>query len=201
MLSNHETTHMKTATAAIIMLLSLSGTCWSRIGETRDEVIKRYGTPRPQEYFRPADEELLFNFDGWTIIVTLFKGRSVQEWYRKTTPAPAGGPGLRGELFQESVDLCLGANSAGQEWKPLQKVRVHREMRDVGSSENLERLLKAWSLNDGSRFAAYLRAVQGTWDRPQGYVDTVIIFSREWDDYLKVLENKQRNDALKKSGL
>lgn len=103
---------MKTATAAIIILWSLSGTCWSRIGETRDEVIKRYGTPRPQEYPKPADEELLFHFDGWTIIVTLFRGRSVQEWYRKTTTTPTGG--VRGELSQASVDLCLGANSAGQ---------------------------------------------------------------------------------------
>jgi hypothetical protein len=192
---------MKTAATGLIMLLSLSSTCWSRIGETRDEAIKRYGAPQAKQHSEPADEELFFNFDGWTIWVTLFRGRSVQEWYRKTTAPPAGGRGLRGELSEASVDLCLAANSAGREWKPVQKVRVQREMREVGSSEHLERLLKVWSLDDGSRFAAYLRAVQGTWDSPEGYVDTVIILSREWDDYLKTLEDKQRNEALKKSGL
>ena len=38
---------MKVVAAAISLGLALTDVCCARIGETRDEIVKRYGTPKP----------------------------------------------------------------------------------------------------------------------------------------------------------
>ena len=79
--------------------------------------------------------------------------------------------------------------------------RVRQRERDIGSSVDFERLQSAWRLADGSRYAAQMRAVEGNWQQPSGFHDTLIIYSRDWDDHLKSVEEEARGEAVKKSGL
>jgi hypothetical protein len=196
---------MKTTIVALITILSLSQTCWSRIGETRDEIIKRYRAPKMGRAQPPAEELLYFSFNGFSITVTLVAGRSVQEKYLRTEPDFFGNSPT--PLPQASVDLFLGVNAAGKHWKPVQSSRVDsidNKLHQVGSSPEIgTQLLKAWSLEDASGFSSLIRITEHHADDAQKAPhvwDELRVWSGDWDKRVQAYEDERRNKDIKKSG-
>ena len=95
-------------------------TCFGRLGETEEELQRRYGQPfyetTKKDEVPPGGEKILsYLKDKITISVTLRQGRSVREVYEfkdaNRRPLP-----IEGDLI-EKVEAIIDANSDGRTWR------------------------------------------------------------------------------------
>jgi hypothetical protein len=117
-------------TALATVILAGAGTqCFARLGETEEELEKRYGKPlevraRPPEA-PPAEKAMVFTKDNMIVIVHVFQGRSVSEWYwfrdsnRKEFPV---------EKDPQKAEALLRANSAGVVWEKHPPIASNKEI-------------------------------------------------------------------------
>ena len=123
--------------------------CFGRLGETEEQLQRRYGPPFWQstkiEDVPPGGEKRLHYLkDKILIYVTLFQGRSVSEGFAfedaKGRPLP-----IEGDLI-EKVEAILDDNSDGREWRrhPAPQV-VNKEF------------LHGWERDDGKAAALVWR--------------------------------------------
>lgn len=128
--------------------------CFGRLGETEDQLEKRYGRPfyqtTDQSMMPPAGEKRLnYLKDDITVNVTLYQGRSVSEGYEFTDgdrrPAP-----IEGDLLVRA-EAILEASSQGHNWKkhPAPQL-VNRD------------ILHVWERSDGNASAVVWRANPNT---------------------------------------
>jgi hypothetical protein len=95
----------------ISFLLSLGTTsAWARLGETESAVVERYGTPHFR-LLRGWCEEVTFQANGFTIVVTFIKGVSRGENFSL--------PGQ--SITDQQVSDLLEANSEGYLWDEVAK--------------------------------------------------------------------------------
>lgn len=188
-------------TVIVTLLFAIYTTASARIGETYDELVKRYGQPlvaKPDQPARalPRNVDLKrFHFQRWEIEVHLLNGRSAYESYAQ--PRPTGNNTIRGEMYQSDIDLILGANSRGKEWKTVETVDYAGKKRKLGSYQDPYNLINAWVLEGEPLTCIHERFISsdGT------HVDEIRIFAKEWNDLVAGVSQKEREKEIKKSGL
>lgn len=112
--------------AAISLLFGgLAEVCFGRIGESREQIVERYGEPKLEEadktkipgaMERGFDRQLSFLHNNTIVIVKMQKGESVAEQFiflRAAKPAPITDATLG------SVEAILESSSGGQKWVRL----------------------------------------------------------------------------------
>jgi hypothetical protein len=123
----------------------LPGASFGRLGETEEQLERRYGRPFYQTTDRanmPLGGEKRLNYlkDNITVHVTLSRGRSVSEGYEFKTndrrPMPIDGDVLN------TAEAILDANSEGHEWSR------HPAPQSVNP-----RILHVWQRSDGEASA------------------------------------------------
>jgi|SRR2546423_6488578 len=118
-----------TITAGCILLSQHHS--WARLGESRDEVEARYGSP--VRTIQSAPDRVtgrLYDFNGFLITVMFLDGKSQLEEYAKKDKT---------KLTEDDVEKLLQANSGGRTWqrtdKPTSDVRTWQLINgDAGAS-------------------------------------------------------------------
>lgn len=97
----------------IFCCLVFCTSAFGRLGETRSEIVARFGTPDGKSNEPPFE---MFSKNGFSISVTFINGRSAEETYFKV-----GIPSR--PLSPSDIEALLKANSSGQQWskEPAQK--------------------------------------------------------------------------------
>ncbi len=122
--------------------------CFGRLGETEEELQRRYGQPFYQttkkDEVPPGGEKMLsYLKDKIVIHVTLFQGRSVSEGFEFEN---AGRPlPIEGDLIQKA-EAILDANSSGRNWRRQPAPQVLNN-----------EILHGWERDDGRAFAIVWR--------------------------------------------
>lgn len=101
----------ETAAACLLLPDILHLGLWPA-GETRSEILARFGSPDFESHEPPFEG---FSKNGFSISVTFINGRSAEETYSKEgAPRP---------LSSGDVEALLKANSSGRQWskQPRQK--------------------------------------------------------------------------------
>jgi hypothetical protein len=118
----------------------LSSTGWTRIGETLEDCIKRYGQPvgeGPLNQSVDHSEAVNYGFSksGLICLITFYEGKAVEIWFtREDAQRP---------IIGRAAEILLTANGGGLDWE---------EQQDEQS------LLKAWKTKDGSMLAEVTRS-------------------------------------------
>jgi hypothetical protein len=160
----------------------------ARIGETLDELVRRFGPfPKPMTTSF-GQEERDFSLKDWHIHVNLLNGRSACETYTITGEAR--------ELSHTDIDLILGANSRGKQWKPLAVIQYYgvTAHKETETSEASPTFVNAWELDGEALICIEER-------NPHHSNRWLKIMSKEWNDYVTALLRKGRDKAVKDSGL
>lgn len=111
-------------------LLLATSNVFARIGETEEQIEKRYGKP-VRTLSQPNEPlERLYVFAGMNVIVTFINNVSQREFYSKKD---------KSTLSDTEIEVLLAANSAGSEWIEDPVARM------AGG--------KGWKLNSGERTA------------------------------------------------
>jgi hypothetical protein len=98
---------MKTKLFLLILGLSVSASAFARIGETTEQVDKRYGAPL-LETTKNNGESRRYSFRGFTILVTFERGISQCEVYQKKDTS---------RMTEAEIKGLLGANAGGSPWR------------------------------------------------------------------------------------
>jgi len=110
-LKPHSQPPMKILTFLIAPLaaLLLTSPLSARLGETKEQIIKRYGEPEERDdEFSDRHESFLFSVSNYSILVTFLDGVSHGEFYTK----------LDDEDFSETeISRLLEINGGGKEWE------------------------------------------------------------------------------------
>jgi hypothetical protein len=163
---------MKALAFALIASALMVASADARVGETFDELVKRFGpTSKPLTTSFGVDD-WVFNFKDWVIHVRLLNGRSAWEQYYIAGPSR--------EFSQTDVDAVLGANSRGKQWKAV------TEYDWDGMHAPVSPGYTAWKLEGEP-----LTAVRNE----RGHCLTII--SKEWNDYAAALFEKEKQSAKK----
>ena len=124
--------------------------CFGRLGETEEQLQRRYGEPfyqttKKDEVIPGGEKELhyLKHEEGIVIRVTLFQGRSVGEGFEFENdgrPLP-----IEGDLI-EKAEAILDANSNGRKWRRNHAIQIMNN-----------EILDGWERDDGKAFAIVWR--------------------------------------------
>ncbi len=125
---------MKSAVIFVLLLTATTPFSIARIGETPDQLEKRYGAPsNTARDDRPGMTVAIFNHSGITILVSFINGISSAEYYRKED----------GSKFSDhEIEVILEANTQNSGWKQAQSTPGGRK----------------WILADSSVQALYTEA-------------------------------------------
>jgi hypothetical protein len=184
---------MKTFLCVIAIATLTVIPAYARIGETFDELVTRFGQPNKPLTTSVGVEDWIFKFKDWVISVRLVNGRSAWESYHIAN-------GVR-KFSQNDIELILGANSRGKQWKPV------TEIDEAGMHERLPE--DGWAeARDGRRYFVRAWKLEGDTLTAIQIEDTLKVISKEWNDYesaffekLKQKTDKERAKAVKDSGL
>lgn len=94
----------------LLLTLSMATTAWARLGESETAVINRYGKPHFR-LIRTWSEDVTFQMNGFTIVVTFMNGVSKGETY--TIPGET--------ITEQQANDLLTANSEGFLWDEVSK--------------------------------------------------------------------------------
>jgi hypothetical protein len=111
-------------------LISLASPAFARLGETREQVLARYGTPTETKELGTKIESLHFKKGAFTVFVEIAKdtGKAVQICYWKDTPfAPA------------QIAELLSRNSEGKLWEQSPYAAYSARRSDGGTARGGER--------------------------------------------------------------
>ena len=169
------------------LLLAFAHPCLSQIGETREELIRRYGKCQPERAGKPKgpgvydsviDEGCSFRHDD-LYITSMFKaGRAVSFYYRKVPKEQTFWASLfhgKGELYRElsddEVSTLLRLAAPGAQWVV------------VPSDSTIRR----WQTSDSSAYAYYFAS--GHYNRHQLLVQTAAVDAvfKKVDDVIRGL--------------
>jgi len=186
----------------VTILLASQIVASARVGETLDQLVTRYAKPlmETKDFGQPAYD---FEKADYHIHINLLNGQSACEDYRVI--AQKGQP--RRIMSQGDIDLFLGANARGKQWKTVETINLfghalHREGTAMDGmtpppkgSYFVTTFVNAWML-DGEP----LMAIQF---RNPTYPDELdlCIMTKEWNGFYAELFKKAREKALKDSGL
>lgn len=100
---------------AALVLACAAQPAWARIGETEEELKKRFGEPYTvnTKDITVGDKQLFFVKDGIDVVATILNGRSVGEGYffrKNGQPQP-----IEGDLLAKAAAL-VETNSHGRTW-------------------------------------------------------------------------------------
>jgi len=126
---------MKASILILILMASLTGSAWARLGETEAQLMTRYGQELVKTKIRNQPghidiDALQFVKSGFSIGVSLFNGISSEEEIHR----------LQGEtLTDDEVKILLAANAQGHTWtEETAKTDVPRKWhRDDGATAEL----------------------------------------------------------------
>jgi hypothetical protein len=96
---------MKTRLLLVILALGVSASAFARIGETAEQVDKRYGAPL--ETTKNNGESRRYSFRGFTVVVYFERGISQCEVYQKKDNS---------RMTEAEIRGLLGANAGGSPW-------------------------------------------------------------------------------------
>lgn len=97
---------MKTKLSLLILALGVSASAFARIGETTNQVDKRYGAPL--ETTKNSGESRRYSFGGFTVLVSFERGISQCEIYQKKDTS---------RMMEGEIKGLLGANAGGSAWR------------------------------------------------------------------------------------
>lgn len=134
--------------AFLLGLMVAPSVSFARLGETEDELIKRFGRPvstiTDKDDIGIADKQLMFKKGDTIIHATIYRGECVSEGYQfmdgDGEAVPLKGPAL------EKAEAALGANAAGFEWQK------HPSPGAINPD-----MLHAWNRTDGAVAAVVWR--------------------------------------------
>ncbi len=114
--------------------LGLLGSAFARLGETEQQLVKRFGEPKSrnqhkiiaQGKFIELGPQLRFVEGDWNIACEMIDGRCMRITYSK-----------RGDWTEEQVQLVLNGNAQGARWEETTK-------------RGLAKLMREWKRSDGS---------------------------------------------------
>jgi hypothetical protein len=141
--------HFHLFACVLYVCLISPAVCFGRLGETEEELERRYGRPFHEttdaDSMPPGGEKkLAYLKDNITVHVTLFRGRSVSEGYEfkdgDRNPTP-----IEGEVLEKAIAI-LDANSQGHEWD--------RHPSPARSNPNF---FQVWNRTDGNAVAIVWR--------------------------------------------
>ena len=113
------------ATLLFSALISLASPAFARLGETREQVLARYGTPTETKELGTKIESLHFKKGAFTVFVEIAKdtGKAVQIYYWKDTPfAPT------------QIAELLSRNSEGKLWEQSPSAAFSARRSDGGTA-------------------------------------------------------------------
>jgi hypothetical protein len=193
---------MKTNFFIIALLFAAQASTDARIGETSDELVRRYGKPTFTKAAKDGQPEICaFHFNHFDITVCLLNGRSASETFIETSPVKQGNGtyanAISMTISDTSKDMVLGANSRGKRWERIGSLNWFGEQWDVGSEHPIDKskLLNAWKLAGERIFCAESRR-----SMPAGFCE-LRLFTQEYSDVIAPLVQKERENEVKKSGL
>lgn len=135
--------------SAVLIAPSVS---FGRLGETEEELIKRFGRPvseiTDKKEIGIADKELMFKKNDAIVRVTIYQGQCVSEGYQFMDRAGNAVPLHGADLAK--ADAALGANAAGFEWQK------HPAPHNINPD-----MLHAWNRTDGAVAAVVWRNKPG----------------------------------------
>src|SRR5450755_2885940 len=102
----NESLTMKTKLSLLILALGVSASAFARIGETTNQVDKRYGAPL--ETTKNGGESRRYSFGGFTVLVSFERGISQCEVYQKKDTS---------RMMEGEIRGLLGANAGGSAWR------------------------------------------------------------------------------------
>jgi hypothetical protein len=193
---------MKTRAQIIAALIAISTPlCQARLGETEDELVKRYG-PSQCEADESGARRCYFAHNRFSVSVYLLDGQSVSETFEEVTLVPIRGqPPAR--KFTEQVsdgtrEVVLGANSRGKTWEPVSGLEWLGARWAVGSNHpyTSDYLLSAWELA-GESDVCYIH-------RPAalGKLGTrITVATKRWSNFAAAAAKKEHDKKIKASGL
>lgn len=165
----------------------------ARIGETKEQLIARYGEPRPES----NGDSLVFRKNGISIEAILWKGvchlivysgesEQRQPRPRRMNPSP---PGVPGAVNPPPVIPGLPKDTPEEpdvpaSWKsPLSMAQIQKLVElNFGNSTWISKINRKWETEDGSRFAT----ADG---------NTLTISTKEYVDFK---EAELKNEELKR---
>lgn len=104
--SENESVTMKTILFLLILVLGVSASAFARIGETTEQVDRRYGAPL--ETTKDKGESRRYSFRGFTVLVNFERGISQCEVYQKKDIS---------RMTEAEIKGLLGANAGGSAWR------------------------------------------------------------------------------------
>ncbi|HUB68617.1 MAG TPA: hypothetical protein VL981_14120 [Candidatus Methylacidiphilales bacterium] len=109
---------MNTAIWVVFFIIGAISPVWARLGENTDQLIARYGTPlasheQARQATNPSLTFLLFQRTGYEIRVSLSRGFSVAESFKKLNGAP---------LSTRECRILLADNAQGYPWEAPQVI-------------------------------------------------------------------------------
>jgi hypothetical protein len=116
------------------LLICFSSTARARLGETENELIKRFGSPTSRGSHSASFEgrrydlgpTMRFRQDDWSISCDLIDGRCVRVSYGKT-----------GSWTQDQISAVLNANAQGDKWTET-------------TAPNVKGIARTWKRGDGA---------------------------------------------------
>ena len=121
---------MKTKLLSLIIVVALSASAFARIGETTEQIDKRYG--HPLETKRNKEETRRYSFRDFTVLVGVDRGISQCEVYRKKDNS---------RMTEDEIRGLLQANAGKSDW-------------NYEPDENVESYIY-WSRDRRTRVAIY----------------------------------------------